>query len=100
MFWGYIYRGLGAMGLLDIVVLLRTPPIYGLSYPLSNPHILLLTIIINISKIYVDKMWITLWISVDNFVSFYTINTISDQQQVSILFQKQPCVSPTLCILY
>jgi hypothetical protein len=62
-FWGYIYRGFRCLGLLDIVVLLRTPPIYGLSYPLSNPHILLLTIIINISKIYVDKYVDKLWIS-------------------------------------
>jgi hypothetical protein len=60
-FWGYIYRGLGAMGLLDIVVWDYDATIYGLSYAYLFPHILLLSINNNISKIYVDKY-------VDNFV--------------------------------
>jgi hypothetical protein len=58
------------MGLLDIVVWDYNATIYGLSYAYLFPHILLLTIIINISKIYVDKMWITLWISVENSLEF------------------------------
>jgi hypothetical protein len=58
------------MGLLDIVVWDYDATIYGLSYAYLFPHILLLSINNNISKIYVDKMWITLWISVDKWLVF------------------------------
>jgi hypothetical protein len=58
-----VYAYMGVWGLLDIVVWDYDATIYGVSYPLPNPHILLLSINNNISKIYVDKYVDKLWIT-------------------------------------
>jgi hypothetical protein len=65
-----VYGAMWIYGDMGFGEMITKPVNDGHNYPYQYLKSLSLTITLINSKIYVDKMWITLWISVDNFYGF------------------------------